>query len=151
MSFDSTNLVVIGGTIAVILAVVFVHYEALRFFSHDPPFGKLKPRLQVAVLVCGLLLLHSIEIWIFAFGYYLLLKFPGMGAIEGVVATFRLEDYVYFSATAYSTLGYGEIYPVGPIRLLTGMEGVTGLMMITWSASFTYLEMQRYWSITTND
>ena len=135
MSFDSADLVVIGGTIAVVIAVVFVPYEGLRFFSHDPPFGKLKPRLQVALLVCGLLVLHSIEIWIFA----------GMGAIEGVVATFALEDYAYFSATAYSTLGYGEIYPVGPIRLLSGMEGVTGLLMITWSASFTYLEMQRYW------
>ena len=145
MSFDSADLVVIGGTIAVVIAVVFVHYEGLRFFSHDPPFGKLKPRLQVALLVCGLLVLHSIEIWIFAVGYYLLLLFLGMGAIEGVVATFALEDYAYFSATAYSTLGYGEIYPVGPIRLLSGMEGVTGLLMITWSASFTYLEMQRYW------
>ena len=62
MSFDSADLVVIGGTIAVVIAVVFVHYEGLRFFSHDPPFGKLKPRLQVALLVCGLLELHSIEI-----------------------------------------------------------------------------------------
>jgi hypothetical protein len=145
MSFDSADLVVIGGTIAVVIAVVFVHYEGLRFFSNSLPFGQLKPRLQVAAVVCGLLLLHSIEIWIFALGYYLLLLFPGMGAIEGVVPTFALGDYVYFSSTAYSTLGYGEIYPVGPIRLLTGMEGVTGLLMITWSASFTYLEMQRYW------
>ncbi len=145
MPIDSSGLVVIGGTIAIVIAVVFVHYEGLQFFSNFLPFGRLKPRLQVATLVCGLLLLHSIEIWIFGFGYYLLLLFPGMGAIEGVVATFALEDYVYFSATAYSTLGYGEIYPVGPIRLLTGMEGVTGLLLITWSASFTYLEMQRYW------
>lgn len=145
MPFDSADLVVIGGTMAVVVAVVFVHYEGLRFFSNLLPFGRLKPRLQIAALVCGLLLLHLIEICIFACGYYLLLLFPGMGAIEGIVPTFAFEDYVYFSSTAYSTLGYGEIYPVGPIRLLTGMEGVTGLLMITWSASFTYLEMQRFW------
>jgi len=28
---------------------------------------------------------------------------------------------------------------------LAGIEGVTGLLLITWSASFTYLEMVRYW------
>jgi hypothetical protein len=39
----------------------------------------------------------------------------------------------------------GEIVPVGPIRFLTGMEAVGGLLLITWSASFTFIEMQRYW------
>jgi hypothetical protein len=28
---------------------------------------------------------------------------------------------------------------------MAGMESVTGLLLITWSASFTYLEMVRYW------
>jgi hypothetical protein len=35
--------------------------------------------------------------------------------------------------------------PVGPIRFLTGMEAVVGLTLITWSASFTFLKMQKYW------
>jgi hypothetical protein len=28
---------------------------------------------------------------------------------------------------------------------MTGLEALTGLVMITWSASFTFLEMQRDW------
>jgi hypothetical protein len=52
---------------------------------------------------------------------------------------------VYFSATVYSILGFGDIIPGGPLRLLVGIESVTGLLMITWSASFTYLEMVQYW------
>jgi hypothetical protein len=54
-------------------------------------------------------------------------------------------DAVYLSATTYSTLGYGDLVPRGPIRFLLGTEAVVGFVMITWSASFAYLEMARYW------
>jgi len=39
----------------------------------------------------------------------------------------------------------GDIIPLGPLKILTAMEGLIGLGFITWSASFTFLEMQRYW------
>jgi hypothetical protein len=29
---------------------------------------------------------------------------------------------------------------------LTGLESLTGLVLITWTASFLYYEMQRYWN-----
>ena len=54
-------------------------------------------------------------------------------------------DSFYFSVVAVTTVGFGDVYPVGPIRFMTGMEALTGLVMITWSASFTFLEMQRDW------
>ena len=44
------------------------------------------------------------------------------------------------------TLGLGDLSPVGTVRLLAGMESLTGLLLITWSASFTYLEMSRVWA-----
>ena len=31
---------------------------------------------------------------------------------------------------------------------MTGVEALAGLVMITWSASYTFLEMQRYWAPT---
>ena len=45
-----------------------------------------------------------------------------------------------FSLVTYTSLGYGDIAPLGPARLLAGIES-----LIAWSASFTYLEMQRHW------
>jgi hypothetical protein len=30
--------------------------------------------------------------------------------------------------------------------MLAGVEALTGLLMISWTASFTYLEMNRYWT-----
>ena len=57
-----------------------------------------------------------------------------------------LLDCAYFSFTTYTTLGFGDIQPVAGVRYLTGIESLTGLLLITWSASFLYLEMQRYWT-----
>jgi hypothetical protein len=46
---------------------------------------------------------------------------------------------------SYTTVGFGDVAPIGPIRFLTGTEALTGFVLIAWSASFTYLEMERYW------
>ena len=34
--------------------------------------------------------------------------------------------------------------PVGAIRFLVGTEALTGFVLVTWSASFTFVEMQRF-------
>ncbi len=36
---------------------------------------------------------------------------------------------------------------IGALRYLTGVESLAGLLLITWSASFLYIEMVRYWDI----
>jgi hypothetical protein len=54
-------------------------------------------------------------------------------------------DVIYFSAITFTTVGFGDLSPVGPIRFLSGTEALTGFVLITWSASFTYLEMERFW------
>lgn len=50
-----------------------------------------------------------------------------------------------FSAETYSSLGYGEVIPGGALRLLAGVEVLNGLLLIGWSASFTYIAMERFW------
>jgi hypothetical protein len=40
----------------------------------------------------------------------------------------------------------GDIAPLGPVRLLAGVEALNGLLMIAWSASFTYLSMENFWA-----
>lgn len=52
---------------------------------------------------------------------------------------------MYFSAITYTTVGFGDFVPTGPVRFLAGTEALTGFLLITWSASFTFLEMRRYW------
>jgi len=52
---------------------------------------------------------------------------------------------LYFSAETYTSLGYGDVVPTGPLRTLAGVEALNGLLLIGWSASFTYVAMQRFW------
>ncbi len=87
---------------------------------------------------------HSVEIWIFAFAYYFMHRVEGWGSLEG---SFNggLMDCVYFSFTTFTTLGFGDIEPLGDLRYLTGIESLTGLVLITWTASFLYYEMQQFW------
>jgi hypothetical protein len=35
----------------------------------------------------------------------------------------------------FSTVGFGEMWPVGAVRFLCGLEALTGFVLITWSAS----------------
>jgi hypothetical protein len=36
--------------------------------------------------------------------------------------------------------------PDGVLRLLAGVEALNGLLLIGWSASYTYLAMERFWN-----
>jgi len=100
--------------------------------------------MRIVLGVLGALLAHSIEVWVFALAYYGLSQYGRWGHLEGNTDG-SLMDCVYYSFTTFTTLGFGDITPVGDIRYLTGIESLTGLVLITWTASFLYLEMQRYW------
>jgi hypothetical protein len=74
----------------------------------------------------------------------LLLHLPDAGHLRGVQDAGFL-DIVYLSAITFSTVGYGDMVPVGAVRFLCGTEALTGFILITWSASFLFLEMQEFW------
>ena len=132
-------------TFGLVIAVVVMHYEVLaRVNVLLPRWRRLPPRSRVLVVMITLVILHIAEIWIFGFGIYTVNWMPSLGSIHGV-EQLALLDAVYLSATTYTTLGFGDLVPHGPIRLLVGTEALAGLLLITWSASFTYLEMQRDW------
>lgn len=127
-----------------VTATVGLHYEALERMNSWIPGLDIPPRLRILLLIFGILTAHTLEIWIFGIGIYLVEQFPALGHVSGV-PTLELLDAVYLSTTTYTTIGYGDLTPHGPMRLIMGSEGLTGLVLVTWSASFTYLEMQRYW------
>ncbi|AWV07979.1 potassium channel family protein [Marilutibacter maris] len=140
-----TNLIIACTTIAVVGIVILLHYEMLsRIVAHNRRHAEGAGRRRLVAVYLWLLLLHVVEIWVFGLAYYLLLNLAGVGEVHGMHHD-NLFDTVYFSAMVYTTVGFGDMVPVGPIRLLTGTEALVGLMLITWSASFTYLEMTQYW------
>ena len=131
--------------ISIISLVVLIHYEFLYRISTFIPKMKMKHRFRIVFGVFGALIAHSIEIWIFSLAYYFYPHIEGVGFLEGNFDG-SLMDCLYFSYTTFTTLGFGDIEPHGHIRHLVGLESLTGLLMITWTASFLYYEMQRYWN-----
>jgi len=130
--------------ILIIALAVLVHYEFLYRLSTFIPKMKIKHRFRIVFGVFGALVAHSIEIMLFSIAYYLLPQYKQWGNLEGNFDG-SLLDCIYFSYTTFTTLGVGDIEPHGQIRHLVGLESLTGLLLITWTASFLYYEMQRYW------
>jgi hypothetical protein len=141
---DVSDAIVVLATLVVVVIVVMTHYEGLHFFTRWIARNTLKPRFRIVIMIYGLLILHTFEITIFGGAYWFLSQSPGFGTLVAQ-DLLSLWDCMYFSATVYSTLGFGDLVPTQAMRLLAGIESVTGLLLITWSASFTYLEMVRYW------
>lgn len=132
---------VITGLIVTICVVL--HYEALRFLSKI--VGEhVHKRIGVLVVMLGLLVAHVLEIIVFAIGYLIMQQGVGLGYITGMEDG-DFIDYVYYSSVVYTTVGFGDLLPFGGVRMLSAAEGLAGLAMITWSASFTFLAMQRFW------
>jgi hypothetical protein len=69
-----------------------------------------------------------------------LTEFDQLGSLEGGF-THTLGDCGYYSFVTYTTWGFRDLIPKGPIRFLTGMEALTGLLH-TWTNSFMYIQMQ---------
>jgi hypothetical protein len=136
-------LITIINSVLVGLAVL-IHFEALNFLSTMIPKIPLNRRLCVLIGIFGALIAHVIEIWLFAFGIYGLIYLEKFGSLVGPISD-SLLDCVYFSFTCYTTLGFGDVRPVGLIRFLTGLEALTGVVLIAWTSSFMFIEMQKFW------
>ena len=134
---------------ALVLAVIVIHYEALYQISKKlPSIKSISPSYKVLICVFTIFLAHVVEIWLFGLGYYFSAQLDGIGNLFGKTANHGIIlDYVYLSFVTYTTLGYGDLVASGYLRYLTGVEALVGLILITWSASFLFMEMGKYWRV----
>lgn len=135
-----------GLAVLLVAACVLVHYEALRLASVILPRLTIRPRERILVVMGIAFLAHSLEIWIYGVAYWLIAHYLAIGDIAGKM-TGAFPEYIYFSTVSYTSLGLGDLYPTGALRLLTGVEALQGLAMIAWTGSFTYLAMEKFWTL----
>ncbi len=131
---------------ALVLATVGIHYEALRLVSALLPHLRIRPRARIIVIIIGAFAAHTVEVWLYALGFLLLDRFAGLGYLTGDTVS-EFSTYLYHSTVTYSSLGYGDLVPHGALRLVSGVEALNGLVMIGWTASFTYLAMEKLWDL----
>ena len=103
-------------TAMVIGLTVGLHYEVLQQLNRRMP--RMEVRASPAhphhdLLRCRCAHRRDLAVWY--------RDLHGAGAGDGEISgseTFHLLDAVYVSATTYSTLGYGDLVPQGPVRFL---------------------------------
>lgn len=138
---------VLVGICCVVLLVLttIIHYEVLRMLTIVLPAFGIPARAKLIVVILGAFFAHAAEIVLYAVAIYLLAQYAGAGTL-GEASRFSLTQCLYFSAETYSSLGYGDVVPGGDLRLLAGVEVLNGLLLIGWSASYTYIAMERFWN-----
>jgi len=113
--------------------VVLVHYEGVQWLAKrysGRAVARATDRRAMLKIIFALLGLHIVEIWCFGLAYWGLLHVPDVGFVHGEHGSDNLFDAIYLSATTYTTLGIGDLAPVGAVRLVSGMEALTGFLMM---------------------
>jgi len=139
-------LAVIASVVLVVTTTLTL-YEALRLTSNHLAELPLPPRTRMIVVVLGTFFGHTLAAWTYAIAYWMLAD--RLGGFAGLPVN-DFTDCLYFSAVTYTSLGFGDYVPLSHLRLIAGVEALNGLVLIGWSASFTYLAMERYWPMHTH-
>lgn len=137
--------IAIALSLLLVAASVLIHYEFLRATSAFSSRLAIPRRTHILVVIAGVLVAHLVEVTMYGAAYYFCELWGGLGRIDGEMEGGAL-DYFYFSITTFTTLGIGDVHPRGALRFIAGVESLNGLVLIGWSASFTYLSMEQFWT-----
>ena len=142
----------IVGVFCLVLLVLTtaLHYEVLRVLTLSLPDLRVPARVKLIVVIFAAFFAHAVEMLLYGLAIYVLIRYLGLGTL-GDSSHVSFNDCLYFSAETFTSLGFGDIVPAGPLRLLAGAETLNGLLLIGWSASYTYIAMERFWSAEGNN
>jgi hypothetical protein len=144
-------------TVLIALAAAFVastlclviHLNGLRWLLMQVQYNRRDRtfRRPLLYVLLAIFTLHMAQVVVYA-AVQAMLELAGLGRLEGAMThgSGWFVDHLYFSLASYTTLGLGDIVPHGAIRLVAGVEALNGLLLVAWSATFTYLLMERLWS-----
>lgn len=138
-------------TICAILVLITTsfHYEALRWLAARARKRRANRRSVPATLFL-LVLAHIVEIGAYAVAYWVAAVPLHIGSFGGREALHSL-DYFYYAAETYSSLGYGDIFPVGEMRLIASIGPLNGILLLAWSGSFLFALVQHTHPLTHKD
>ena len=131
--------------LALLVATTLLHYEVLTLLGLALDRLHWPRRLKVVAAVLGCFVGHVLGVLLYGIGLWWLMRIQTAHALPGGAEAWDFSKAIAFSAEAYTALGLGDVVPSDPARLLAGVEALNGLLLIAWSASFLYLEMERYW------
>ena len=126
---------------AMVALTVVVHFWGLialtrivsggseRLRAHE---GAGRAALVVVLGVFGVFALHTVEIWLYAALYRVVL-----------IETQSFEEALYFSTVTFASLGYGDIVLSPRWRLISAIEAANGVILFAWSTACLFTLTRR--------
>lgn len=128
--------------VAIGVSTILLHHQGLGLIARYIAGRRDHRRRLILSVILGIFILHLVEIALYALTFLVAIELLRLGQLVGNVAGTDLE-LLYFAAETYTGLGFGDIVPEGHLRLLASFEPLNGMILLGWSASFIYVEMQR--------
>ena len=119
-------------------AVLWLGFLRRKFETHKQNFESLHLFRGVLTTAIALILLHIIEVFMWAALY---MKLPSQAGIKDI------HDAVYFSMITLTTIGYGDITLSNHWRLLAGVEGMVGIVVFGMTTATLIAVIQRSWKL----
>lgn len=114
-------------TVVAVLITVGIHFEILLATTTRLHRAPRLDRFRVALAILAAMCAHIIEIFVFALGWQLMERIsPGRFSI----ADPGFEDCLYYAMSTYTSFGYGDLVTTGFSRVVSGVQGLTGLVLI---------------------
>ena len=128
--------------IGLVLVTVVIHATGTTFWLYilahrlEPSavFNVRRPLLALISSVLLLLVLHVVEIAVWAYTYLQVLPPGQLGSFE---------EAMYFSFVTFTTLGYGDITLAEGFRIMSGIEALNGIILGGWTTALLFAVVQR--------
>lgn len=89
----------------------------------------------ILLVVLGLFLIHTVQIWVYALAFFWLGTFDSF------------EAALYYSTSSFTTVGYGDVLLDERWRILGAIESANGFLLLGWSTAFLISVVSRLRSI----
>lgn len=86
---------------------------------------------MLTIAVLGVFCAHVAQIWLWAIFYLAVNALP------------NLEEALYFSASAFTTVGFGDLVLDERWRLVSSFQSANGFILFGWSTAFIFKVMSR--------
>jgi voltage-gated potassium channel len=108
-----------GGTI------LLIHWLARRRHLLESRLARRRMGLLLRIFL-WIVVIHLVQVSVWALGFRWTGQLPD------------LETASYFSLVTFTTIGFGDVVLPPGWRLLAGVEGLTGIMLIGWSTALMF-------------
>ena len=121
-------------TVILVVLSIKIHGLTLNYLSQNTSKKFIyKDFVKISVCLIGS---HLVQIILFAFYYYMSYQADSNQNLFGGNLSGSFLDFFYYSINCYTTLGTGDIFANGSMRIATGLEALIGLVLIALTATF---------------